>query len=34
MNTRVILKRGDSVLLRRRQPGKLRSKAEGPYTFI
>lgn len=33
-DTRVIFKRGEQVLLRRRQPGKLRSRAEGPYTFV
>ncbi len=31
---RVIFKPGDQVLLRRRMPGKMRTRAEGPYTFV
>jgi hypothetical protein len=31
---RVIFRRGDRVLLRRRQPGKMKTRAEGPYTFL
>lgn len=30
---RVIFKPGDRVMLRRRQPGKMKTRAEGPYTF-
>jgi hypothetical protein len=31
---RVIFKPGDRVLLRRRQPGKMKTRAEGPWTFL
>lgn len=31
---RVIFRTGDRVLLRRRQPGKMKSRAEGPFTFV
>ena len=32
-DVRFIFKPGDLVLLRQRQPGKLVTKARGPYTF-
>lgn len=31
---RVIFRPGDRVLLKRRQPGKMKTRAEGPWTFL
>ena len=34
LDPRVIFRGGDRVLLRRRQPGKMKTRAEGPFTFL